>query len=148
MYGVRMSPAPPQYVGRGDNICGGEVVYTIPEIQTLLNSQPDDVRRWLTTSQMGWALTREKNELTNEKDEREGKPVARQLALMISKFIRAQRESGTMEGMDDERLQLLEEAEELDHTWGIYERRTRSQPLSLARGLNNHLGTGTTLGTT
>jgi hypothetical protein len=97
---------------------------------------------------MGWALTREKNELTNEKDEREGKPVARQLALMISKFIRAQRESGTMEGMDDERLQLLEDAEELDHTWGIYERRTRSQPLSLARGLNNHLGTGTTLGTT
>jgi hypothetical protein len=148
MYGVRMSSAPPQYVGRGDNICGGEVVYTIPEIQTLLNSQPDDVRRWLTTSQMGWALTREKNELTNEKDEREGKPVARQLALMISKFIRAQRESGTMEGMDDERLQLLEDAEELDHTWGIYERRTRSQPLSLARGLNNHLGTGTTLGTT
>ena len=33
------------------------------------------------------------NELVNEKDEREGKPVARQLAPMISKFIRAQWES-------------------------------------------------------
>ena len=33
-------------------------------------------------------LQREENELVNEKDEREGKPVARQLAPMISKFIR------------------------------------------------------------
>ena len=32
MYGVRMSPAHPRYVGRGDDTCGGEVVYTIPEI--------------------------------------------------------------------------------------------------------------------
>ena len=40
MYGVRMSPANPQYVGRGDNICGGEVVYTIEEIRALLHSQP------------------------------------------------------------------------------------------------------------
>ena len=64
---------------------------------------------------MGWALTREENELTNEKDEREGKPVARQLAPMISKFIRGQRESGLLEGMDDERRQRFEEAEELDH---------------------------------
>ena len=38
------------------------------------------MKRWLTTSQMGWALTREENEVVNQKDEREGKPVARQLA--------------------------------------------------------------------
>jgi hypothetical protein len=56
----------------------GEVVYSIPEIRTLLCSQPEDVQRWLTTSQMGRALTRERNEITNEKDERVGKPVARQ----------------------------------------------------------------------
>jgi hypothetical protein len=61
-------------------MCGGEVVYTIPEIRTLLRSQPEDTTRWLTTSQMGWALTQEDNEIINEKDEREGKPVARQLA--------------------------------------------------------------------
>ena len=78
-----MSPANPRYVGRGDCTCGGEVVYTIPEIKVLLRSQPDDAQRWLTTSQMGWALTRERNEITNEKDERDGKPVARQLAPMI-----------------------------------------------------------------
>jgi len=36
--GVGMSPANPRYVGRGDNTCGGEVVYTIPEIRTLLCS--------------------------------------------------------------------------------------------------------------
>jgi hypothetical protein len=62
MYGVRMSPAHPRYVGRGDDTCG-EVVYTIPEIRTLLHSQPEDTKRWLTTSQMGWALTREENEV-------------------------------------------------------------------------------------
>ena len=37
MYGVRMSPAHPRYVGRGDDTCG-EVVYTIPEMRTLLCS--------------------------------------------------------------------------------------------------------------
>jgi hypothetical protein len=65
--GVKMSPANPRYVGRGDSTCGGEVVHTIPEIKVLLRSQPDDAERWLTTSQMGWALTRERNEITNEK---------------------------------------------------------------------------------
>ena len=45
MYGVRMSP----------------------EIRTLLRSQPEDMTRWLTTSQMGRALTREENEVINEK---------------------------------------------------------------------------------
>jgi hypothetical protein len=121
MYGVRMTPAHPWYVGRGDDKCGGEVVYSIQDIRQLLSVQPEDTKRWLTTSQMGWALTREENELVNEKDEREGKPVARQLAPMISKFIRAQWESKEMENVDDERRQLLEEAMELDHIWGVWE---------------------------
>ena len=116
-----MSPAHPRYVGRGDDTCGEEVVYTIQEIRTLLRSQPEDTKRWLTTSQMVWALTREENEVVNEKDEREGKLVARQLALMISKFISAQWESEELEGVDDERRQILEEAAELDHVWGVWE---------------------------
>ena len=110
-----MPPANPRYVGRGDSTCVGEVVYTIPEIKVLLRSQPDDAQRWLTTSQMRWALTRERNAITDEKDERDGKPVARQLAPMISKFIRVQWESPELECMDDERRQILEEAAELDH---------------------------------
>ena len=94
-YGVRMSPAHPWYVGRGDDACGGEVVYSIQEIRKLLSSQPDDMKRWLTMSQMGWALTREENEVVNEKDEREGKPVARQLAPMISMFTGHSGDHGT-----------------------------------------------------
>jgi hypothetical protein len=39
---------------------------------------------------------------------------------MISKFIRAQWESKEMENVDDERRQLLEEAIELDHIWGVW----------------------------
>ena len=96
-------------------------MYTIPEIKVLLRSQPDDAQRWLTTRQMGWALKRERNEITNEKDERDGKPVARQLAPMIFKFIRAQWESHELDCMDDERRQLLEEASERDHIWGAWE---------------------------
>ena len=42
-WGVRMSPENPCYVGRGDNICGGEVVYTIPEIKDLLRCHSEDV---------------------------------------------------------------------------------------------------------
>jgi hypothetical protein len=72
---------------------------TILEIRTLFRSQPEDANRWLTTGQMGWALTREENEVINAKDKREGKPVARQLAPMISKFIRAQWESDELEGV-------------------------------------------------
>ena len=70
---------------------------------------------------MGWALTREENEVVNEKDEREGKPVARQLAPMISTFIRAMWESGELEDMEDEERLILEEAMELDHIWGVWE---------------------------
>jgi hypothetical protein len=75
----------------------------------------------LATGQMRWALTREENEVINAKDEREGKPVARQLASMISKFIRAQWESEELEGVDDERRQTLEEAAQLDYIWGVWE---------------------------
>jgi hypothetical protein len=71
MFGVRMTPAHPWFVGRGDDKCGGEVVYSIQDIRQLLSVQPEEMKRWLTTSQMGWALTREENELVNEKDERE-----------------------------------------------------------------------------
>jgi len=37
-YGMRMSTNP-EYVGTGDSTCGGEVVYTIPEIKVLLCSE-------------------------------------------------------------------------------------------------------------
>ncbi len=144
MYGVRMTPAHPWYVGRGDDKCGGEVVYSIQDIRQLLSVQPEDTKRWLTTSQMGWALTREENELVNEKDEREGNPVARQLAPMISKFIRAQWESEEMENGDDERQQFLEEAMELDYIWGVWEGEKESRPTCIKNGSGNHLKVGTT----
>ena len=40
---------------------------------------------------------------------------------MISTFFRAQWESGELEDVDDERRQILEEAAELDHIWGVWE---------------------------
>ena len=47
--------------------------------------------------------------------------MARQIAPMISKFIRTQWESEQLEGVDDERRQILEEAAELDHIWVVWE---------------------------
>jgi hypothetical protein len=41
MYGVRMTPAHLWYVGRGDDTCGGEVVYSIQDIRQLLSVQPE-----------------------------------------------------------------------------------------------------------
>jgi hypothetical protein len=91
--------------------------------------------------QVKWdGLSREENEVVNEKDERQGKPVARQLAPMISKCIRAQWESKEMQNVDDERLQLLEEAMELDHIWGgVSGRRRKSRSTCIESGSGNHL---------
>ena len=48
--------------------------------------------------------------------------MARQLAPMISTFIRAQWESGELEDMEDEKRRILEEVMELDHIWGVWEK--------------------------
>ena len=61
------------------------------------------------------------------KDEREGKPVARQLAPMISTFIRAQWESGELQDVEDVRRRILEEARSLI-TYGVSGRRRKSRP--------------------
>ena len=79
---------------------------------------------------MGWALTREENEVCNQKDEREGKPVARQLVPMISAFIRAQWESGDLEDVEDEKRRIHEEARSLI-TYGVSRRRRKSRPMLL-----------------
>ena len=46
---------------------------------------------------MGWTLAWARNEITNENDEQDGKPVARQLVPIISEFIREQWESHELE---------------------------------------------------
>jgi hypothetical protein len=61
---------------------------------------------------------------------------------MISKFIRTKRESPELECMDDEGRQIVEEAAELDHTWGAWEEEEEPtndpnewfKQLSLSRG--------------
>jgi hypothetical protein len=113
------------------------VVYTIAKIRALLCSEQEVAKRWLKTSQMGWALTREKKEITNEKDERDGKPVARQLAPTISKFIRAQWESHELECIDDERDRSLKRQQCLI-TYGVFGWRRLSRPTILRSGLSNH----------
>jgi len=71
--------------GRAPGWCGWAVASLLQRccggaVKDLLHSDSEDACQWLTTSQMGWALTRERNELTNERDKQEGKLVVRQLA--------------------------------------------------------------------
>ena len=117
---VIMSPANPRYVGRGDDISGGEIVYTMDEMRGLLRGQPDRVQMWLSTNQMGWALTPEPGELLNERDVTEGKVTARMLAPVISEYIRGLRDKD-FTSPSQERQEIISEAWELDQIWGRWE---------------------------
>jgi hypothetical protein len=77
--------------------------------------------------------------------ERDGSPVARQLAPMISKLTRTKWDSHDLERIDDERRQILEEAAELDHMWGAWAAEPSivscicaAEPTNLMSGLSNH----------
>lgn len=117
---VTMSPANPRYVGRGDDNSGGEVTYTMQEMRALLRSQSGGARIWLTTSQMGWSLFTEQNEIRNARDELEGKITARSLAPVISTYIRGLGEEA-ISSASQERRAILMEARLLDQAWGIWD---------------------------
>ena len=117
---VIMSPANPRYVGRGDDISGGEIAYTMDEMRDLLQEQPDRGQMWLSTNQMGWSLTPEPGELFNERDVIEGKVTARMLAPAISEYIRGLGDKDFM-SPSQERQEIISEAWELDQIWGKWE---------------------------
>ncbi len=90
MYGVRMTPAHPWYVGRGDDKCGGEVVYSIQDIRQLSASNLKMRNGGLPRVKWdGLSRERKMNWSMRRTSAKVNKPVARQLAPMISKFIRA-----------------------------------------------------------
>ncbi len=63
--------------------------------------------------------------------------MARQLAPMISTFIRAQWESGELEDVDDERRRFLRKQRGLI-TFGMSGRWRKNRPTFFASGLGNH----------
>jgi len=71
---------------------------------------------------MGWALTRERNKITNERDDQDGKPAARQLAPMIFQHIREQWQLYELEYMAMKGDRLLKKPPSLI-TSGAYGRR-------------------------
>ncbi len=115
-----MTPAHPKYVGRGDDISGGEVLYTMQEVRDLLQGQLEETRTWLTTGQMGWSLSSERNEIRNARDEMEGKPTARGLAPAISTYIREMNEE-VVSLADQDKQEVFMEARLLDQAWGMWD---------------------------
>ena len=115
-----MTPAHPKYVGRGDDTSGGEVLYTMQEVRDLLQGQLGETRTWLTTGQMGWSLSSERNEIRNARDEMEGKPTARGLAPAISTYIREMNEE-VVSLADQDKQEVIMEAQLLDQAWGMWD---------------------------
>ena len=91
--GLLLSTADPRYVGRGDDVNGGDVIFDCEEIRSLLRSAAtiakESTTLWLTTQEMGWALTADEEEMHIARDATEGKVTKRQLAPAISAYIRA-----------------------------------------------------------
>ena len=119
--GLLLSTADPRYVGRGDDVSGGDVIFDCEEIRSLLRSEATTAKEattlWLTTQEMGWALTADEEEIHIARDAEEGKVTKRQLAPAISAYIRTmhnQKPTNTTL----ERKKLLTAAWELDQVWG------------------------------
>ena len=70
--GLLLSTADPRYVGRGDDVNGGDVIFDCEEIRSLLRSEATIAKEattlWLTTQEMGWALTADGEEIHTARD--------------------------------------------------------------------------------
>ena len=119
--GLLLSTADPRYVGRGDDVSGGDVILDCDEIRSLLKTEASAASGatslWLTTRDMGWSLTAENNEVEESRDIADNKPTKRQLAPAISAYIRAMYKQRARcpapNGQDP-----LTAAWELDQIWG------------------------------
>ena len=90
------------------------------EVRDLLQGQLGETRTWLTTGQMGWSLSSERNEIRNARDEMEGKPTARGLAPAISTYIREMNEE-VVSLADQDKQEVVMEARLLDQAWGMWD---------------------------
>ena len=89
--GVRCRTADPRYIDLNHEKAGGDFTLDVPLLRSILTDmqslQNETCTRWLTTSQMGFAVTRERNEVDNQRDIAWGRPTARWLAPQATCFI-------------------------------------------------------------
>ena len=89
--GVRCRTADPRYINLNHKKAGGDFTLDVSLLRNILTDmqslQNETYTRWLTTSQMGFAVTRERNEVDNRRDIAWGKPTARWLAPQATCYI-------------------------------------------------------------
>jgi hypothetical protein len=87
--GVRCRTADPRYINFNHKKAGGDFTLDVPLLKSILKDmqrlQNETCTKWLTTSQMGFAVTRERNEVDSWRDRTLGKPTARWLAPQATK---------------------------------------------------------------
>ena len=89
--GVQCRTADPRYIDLNHKQEGGNFALDGPLLRKILEdmqcSQNETCTKWLTTSQMGFAVTREQNEVDSGRDVAWGKPTARWLAPQATHYI-------------------------------------------------------------
>ena len=87
--GVRCRTADPRYIDFNHKKAGGDFTLDVPLLRNILKDMQhphnETCTRWLTTSQMGFAVMREQNEVDSGRDIAWGKPTARWLAPQATK---------------------------------------------------------------
>ena len=101
----------------------GDFTLDVPLLRTILNdmqhSQNETCTKWLTTSQMGFAVTREQNEVESGRDIAWGKPTARWLAPQATHYI----QKLTTDEAQALPLDLREALNTLILEWGRYDQK-------------------------
>ena len=89
--GLECVAADPRYISRADERSGGNVLLDAGQLRQILEAtmtiDEHETEVWLTTSQMGYPLTVEEDEIRHWRDEIEGRQTGRWLAPQISAFI-------------------------------------------------------------
>ena len=89
--GLIFTTADPRYVGK-DREEAGSVLLSVEQVREILRGEEKLASQvgtvWLTTSQMGWPICAEEDEVVNNADIEGYGPTKRCIAPMISKFVR------------------------------------------------------------
>ena len=116
--GLLFTTADPRYVGK-DREEAGSVLLSVEQVREILRGEEklacQDGTVWLTTSQMGWPICAEEDEVVNNADIEGYGPTKRCIAPMISKFVRDK-------GIDGDETMVwnsaLKQAWCLEQEWG------------------------------
>ena len=116
--GLECVTADPRYISRADDRSGGNVLLDVGQLRQILKDtmavEEHEMEVWLTTSQMGYPLTVDEDEIQHWRDEIEGRQTGRWLAPQISAFI------ATSEALHEDQ-HFEEELRAMHAEWSVFQ---------------------------